>query len=256
MIACRLTKTHYLAVLNRTSPVLPTHLLAVHDAPLSDPNVPLTLIPINIDTFSRKLRTNITSVRHNLLMQRISVSSSSVSVVSSMPLPAMVTVPVVPLQVPHAPSISLLLLCALGVSRNPSALAATLLPLFIAEEFPLAAAMAQAMATHCERENTGLIAQRFKDIQRKAADFADDAPSDGTTQLLFGDEKEGPKVDKGKAKAVERLVSISDSPPLLSPQLSPQPLIIKTSSPLPPKPILLVGLSFPSPVSSHVHPPS
>jgi hypothetical protein len=158
LIACRLTKTHQLAVLNRTSPVLPTHLLAVHDAPLSDPNAPLTLIPINIDTFSRKLRTNITSARHNPPTRRVSVSSSSVSVVSSVPLPAMVTVPVVPLQVPHAPSISLLLLYALGVSRNPSALAATLLPLSVAEEFPSAAAMAQAMATHCERENAGLVA--------------------------------------------------------------------------------------------------
>ena len=68
------------------------------------------------------------------------------------------TVPVVPLQVPHAPSIPLLLLYALGVRTNPSALAATLLPLSVAEEFPSAAAMAQAMATHCERENAGVVA--------------------------------------------------------------------------------------------------
>lgn len=74
-----------------------------------------------------------------------------------MPLPAMVTVPVVPLQVPHAPSVPLLLVYALGVRRNPSALAATLLPLSAAEEFPSAAAMAQAMATQCERENAGVI---------------------------------------------------------------------------------------------------
>jgi hypothetical protein len=90
------------------------------------------------------------------------------------------------------------------------------------------------------------IAQRFKDIQRKAVDLADDVPSDGTTQLLFSDEKEGPKVDKGKGKAVEQPVSISDSPPSLSPQLSPETLIITTSSsPSPPEPILLAGLSFP-----------
>ena len=75
-----------------------------------------------------------------------------------MPLPATVTLPLVPLQVPHAPSIPLLLLYALGVRTNPSALAATLLPLSVAEEFPSAAAMAQAMATHCERENAGVIA--------------------------------------------------------------------------------------------------
>jgi len=70
----------------------------------------------------------------------------------------MATVPVVPLQVPHAPSIPLLLLYALGVRANPSALAATLLPLSVAEEFPSAAAMAQAMAMQCERENAGIVA--------------------------------------------------------------------------------------------------
>jgi hypothetical protein len=51
-----------------------------------------------------------------------------------------------------------LLLYALGVRRNPSTLAATLLPLSVAEEFPSAAAMAQAMATQCERDDTSIIA--------------------------------------------------------------------------------------------------
>jgi hypothetical protein len=64
-----------------------------------------------------------------------------------------VTLPLVPLQVPHAPSVPLLLLYALGVRTNPSALAAALLPLSVAEEFPSAAAMAQAMAMQCQREN-------------------------------------------------------------------------------------------------------
>jgi len=73
--------------------------------------------------------------------------------VSSLPLPATVALPIVPLQVPHAPSIALLLLYALGVHTDPSALAAALLPLSVAEEFPSAAAMAQAMAAHCDREN-------------------------------------------------------------------------------------------------------
>ena len=73
--------------------------------------------------------------------------------VSSLPLPATVALPIVPLQVPHAPSTALLLLYALGVHTDPSALATSLLPLSVAEEFPSAAAMAQAMAAHCEREN-------------------------------------------------------------------------------------------------------
>jgi hypothetical protein len=159
--ACRLTKTYQLAVLNRTSPILPTHILAIHDAPLSDPNAPVTLIPVNIDVFSLKLRTSITNARHNP-PRRVSVSSSSpfspTTVVSSVPLPATVVIPLVPFQVPHAPSVPLLLLYALGVRTNPSALAATLLPLSVAEEFPSAAAMAQAMAMQCQRENAGVVA--------------------------------------------------------------------------------------------------
>ncbi|KAH9984145.1 hypothetical protein BJV77DRAFT_966360 [Russula vinacea] len=150
-----------LAVLNRTSPILPTHILAIHDAPLSDPNAPVTLIPVNIDVFSLKLRTSITNARHNP-PRRVSVSSSSpfspTTVVSSVPLPATVVIPLVPFQVPHAPSVPLLLLYALGVRTNPSALAATLLPLSVAEEFPSAAAMAQAMAMQCQRENAGVVA--------------------------------------------------------------------------------------------------
>jgi len=74
----------------------------------------------------------------------------------SLPLPATVAIPLVPLQVPHVPSIPLLLLYALNVRTNPSALAATLLPLSAAEEFPSAAAMAQAMAAHCERDEANV----------------------------------------------------------------------------------------------------
>ena len=95
------------------------------------------------------------------------------------------------------------------------------------------------------------IAQRFKDIQKKAANFADGAPSDEKSQLLFTDDKDAPKVDKGKGKAVaepqDRI--ISDSPPPLSPHVSPTMLGAKTSSspspPEPPEPIILAGLSLP-----------
>jgi hypothetical protein len=94
------------------------------------------------------------------------------------------------------------------------------------------------------------IAQRFKDIQRKAAHLTDDTPSDETTQLLFGEEKEGPKVDKGKGKAVEGQPDsiITASPPSLSPQPSRETLAVKPSPlslPEPPEPILLAGLSLP-----------
>ena len=93
------------------------------------------------------------------------------------------------------------------------------------------------------------IAQRFKDIQSRASHLADDTPGDGTTHLLFGEEKEGPKIDKGKGKAVEGQPHsiISASPPSLSPE-PPETLSIKTSQsslPEPPEPILLAGLSLP-----------
>jgi hypothetical protein len=145
-------------VLNRTLPVLPTHLLAVHDAPLSDPTTPLTLIPIDTDTVSRKLRTDLTGARFHP-STRVRIGSPPAGAVPGNifqrlpPLPSTVRVPVIPLHVPHAPSIPLLLLYALGVRADPSALAAALLPLSVAEEFPSAAAMAQAMAAQCERDN-------------------------------------------------------------------------------------------------------
>ncbi|KAH9040382.1 hypothetical protein EDB85DRAFT_1925857 [Lactarius pseudohatsudake] len=47
------------------------------------------------------------------------------------------------------------------------------------------------------------IAQKFKDIQRKASDLAEGSPNEEKSQVLFSDDKEGPKVDKGKGKAVE-----------------------------------------------------
>jgi hypothetical protein len=75
-----------------------------------------------------------------------------------MALPATVIVSVIPLQVPHAPSVPLLLLYALGVRTNPSAIATSLLPLSVAEEFPSAAAMAQAMAKQCDFDSAGIVA--------------------------------------------------------------------------------------------------
>ncbi len=74
-------------------------------------------------------------------------------VLTTLPLPTTVTLPFVPLQVLHVPSVPLLLLYALGVRTNPSMLAAALLPLSVVEEFPSAAMMAQAMAVQCQREN-------------------------------------------------------------------------------------------------------
>ncbi|RDB28310.1 hypothetical protein Hypma_001300 [Hypsizygus marmoreus] len=57
-----------------------------------------------------------------------------------------VTLPVVPLAVPHAPSLPLLFLFGLGLEQQPNTLAWRLLPAHVVEEFPNAAAMAQVLA--------------------------------------------------------------------------------------------------------------
>ncbi|TRM66894.1 hypothetical protein BD626DRAFT_397214 [Schizophyllum amplum] len=57
-----------------------------------------------------------------------------------------ITLPVVPLAVPHAASIPLLLLFGLGLETQPNTLASRLLPPHVIEEFPNAAAMAQVLS--------------------------------------------------------------------------------------------------------------
>ncbi|OAX43944.1 hypothetical protein K503DRAFT_610472 [Rhizopogon vinicolor AM-OR11-026] len=93
---------------------------------------------------------------------------------------------------------------------------------------------------------TERIAQRFKEIQRKAAGTSissveSDVASE-TEEMPFA------TVDKGKAKAIES-PDLTESPPPLSPPLPP--VKVETSSPLsmdaplPPTPILLAGLAIP-----------
>lgn len=102
----------------------------------------------------------------------------------------------------------------------------------------------QRSATVTER-----IAQRFKEIQRKAAGTSNSGvEADATSEA--SEEKAFTKVDKGKRRAVESpSPSAMESPPPLSPPLPPaklettSPLIME--APLPPTPILLAGLSIP-----------
>ncbi|KIJ65674.1 hypothetical protein HYDPIDRAFT_175034 [Hydnomerulius pinastri MD-312] len=110
----------------------------------------------------------------------------------------------------------------------------------------------QRSATVSER-----IAQRLKDIQRKAAaSTASSADSDAASEVTEEQEKELPKVDKGKGKAVEPSSPVlASSPPPMSPPLPPAKLDmaspVSSMAPLPPTPILLAGLSLPpSAVSS------
>ncbi|KAG0709279.1 hypothetical protein DFH29DRAFT_820737 [Suillus ampliporus] len=102
----------------------------------------------------------------------------------------------------------------------------------------------QRSATVSER-----IAQRFKEIQRKAAGGSiSSVESDVASET--SDEKPSAKVDKGKRKAVESpSPSIMESPPPLSPPLPPAKVEtvspLSMDAPLPPTPMLLAGLAIP-----------
>ncbi|KAH8116279.1 hypothetical protein DFH11DRAFT_1828006 [Phellopilus nigrolimitatus] len=106
------------------------------------------------------------------------------------------------------------------------------------------------------------IAQRFKELQRKAA--GDKPPEEEITGAVVFDgksptsepngrdsteneEKALPKLDKGKEKAVEDS-AVMISPPPMSPALPPPVLDVRGDSPVPPHPpppILLAGLALP-----------
>ncbi|KAJ7760434.1 hypothetical protein B0H16DRAFT_1813870 [Mycena metata] len=92
------------------------------------------------------------------------------------------------------------------------------------------------------------IAQRLREIQKKSVNAvaAAAAGSDGVKHEAEV-EKELPKVDKGKGKAIEEEPTIIASPPPMSPLLPPSKLEIPGSPmpPMPPPPMLLAGLSLP-----------
>ncbi|KAG2157826.1 uncharacterized protein EDB93DRAFT_818604 [Suillus bovinus] len=105
--------------------------------------------------------------------------------------------------------------------------------------------------THPQRSATvsERIAQRFKEIQRKAAGTSNSGlESDAASET--SEEKAFTKVDKGKMKAVESpSPGIMESPPPLLPPLPPAKLEttspLSMEAPLPPTPILLAGLAIP-----------
>ncbi|GBE89896.1 hypothetical protein SCP_1702220 [Sparassis crispa] len=160
---------------------MPTHALVVLGSetpqPSSDSSSPTTApaLPINADQFSRKFENDIGQTSAELCVPG-----------STLPVPEwdaasrsqFVTLPAIPLRAPHPPSIPLLLLFGLGLHlvpqpgarrgssrrrsasphprrapRTPTGLLATfLLPTPVIEEFPAAAAMAEAMAHLCSDE--------------------------------------------------------------------------------------------------------
>ncbi|KAF9218988.1 hypothetical protein BS17DRAFT_790309 [Gyrodon lividus] len=108
----------------------------------------------------------------------------------------------------------------------------------------------QRTATVSER-----IAQRFKEIQRKAAVSAGSTAVDAASETEEDKEEESPKVDKGKGRAAEPASPVlASSPPPMSPPLPPAKVDVASLASsmviLPSTPILLAGLSLPPSVVS------
>jgi hypothetical protein len=155
----RLTKAHQLAVLNRTSPVL-LHTSSLFVTCLSWTQTcpsPSTSTP-----FYCKLRTNITNARHNLSTHHVSVLSASLfspgTMAPTVPLPTTVTVLLVPLQVPHAPSVPLLLVYVLGIRNQPFHARGDPPPPLRCGEIPIGSCDGTGYGNVCECENSSVVA--------------------------------------------------------------------------------------------------
>lgn len=123
---------------------VPSHVLAVFDIPPSEwePSYSPILIPIRADVHARFFRTNI-------IPQSPPETPYPIPHFSAHSGGQFVTLPVVPLHVPHAPSIPLLFLFALGLESRSHLLYCPLLPLEVISEFPALPAMAQLMGKLC-----------------------------------------------------------------------------------------------------------
>jgi hypothetical protein len=132
---------------------VPSHILAVFDIPPSEwePSYSPILVPIRADLHVRDFRTNI--IPHSPPETPYPIPH-----VSTRPSGRFVTLPVVPLPVPHAPSIPLLFLFALGLEQRSQLLCCRLLPPQVIGEFPALPAMAQLMGKLCsDRQLTDYI---------------------------------------------------------------------------------------------------
>lgn len=116
---------------------MPTHVLAVYLPDVNTTSPPL-LVPID--------QRYIQGFRGASLPQPPPGTASPVPHTSADGQRQIVTLPVVPVTVPHLDSIPLLLLFGMGIETQTNYLAWRLLPPEVIEEFPNAAAMAQVMA--------------------------------------------------------------------------------------------------------------
>ncbi|KAH7928834.1 hypothetical protein BV22DRAFT_171057 [Leucogyrophana mollusca] len=128
---------------------MPSHILAVFDAPQSESDrspsysQPIIIIPVHADLYAREFRSSI-------LPQSPPGTAFPVPHPDpSFPSRQVVTLPVIPTRVPHAPSVPLLLLFGLGLESRARILSCALLPPDVIGEFPSAPVMAQQMASMC-----------------------------------------------------------------------------------------------------------
>lgn len=118
---------------------MPSHVLAVYQTNANTSIRPL-MLPIDATLYEDGFR--------------VELSLPAAPPGSTSPVPReledsnalVVTLPVVPLSVPHAPSLPLLLLFGLRLELEPNLLAWRLLPANVVEEFPNASAMAQVLS--------------------------------------------------------------------------------------------------------------
>ena len=131
---------------------VPSHVLAVFDIPPSEwePSYSPILVPICADSHARDFRTSI--------IPQSSEASRPSPDISTRSGDRTVTLPVVPLHVPHAPSIPLLFLFALGLEPRSQLLCCRLLPAEVISESPALPVMADLMGKLCsDRQLTDYI---------------------------------------------------------------------------------------------------
>ncbi|THV05707.1 hypothetical protein K435DRAFT_834606 [Dendrothele bispora CBS 962.96] len=120
---------------------MPTHVLAVTQTTNSYSTVPPIMIPVDVNMYNEGFRVSIIPPAQagttSPVPHILAGSSNAISVVS---------LPVVPISVPHIRSLPLLLLFGLGLERHSNTLALRMLPSEVVAEFPNAATMASLMA--------------------------------------------------------------------------------------------------------------
>lgn len=122
--------TFDMPIFSRDAP-RPTHVLAASSP--DQPTIPPLMLPIDAALFARGFPLDLALPAAAPSGPRASGSGA-------------LTLPVVPLSVPHPGTLPLLLLFGMGLEREPNVLAWALLPVSVVEEFPNAAAMALVLA--------------------------------------------------------------------------------------------------------------